>query len=97
MRPGLLEDERRCAEALNEVGVTGVWGPGEGHPLSECFNQWGVYMGSHGGHGDRLIEAMRRCVACCGIGKYWRMDYGKGPLMRDVFDRISRQYLGCPL
>ncbi len=54
-----------------------------------------VYVGSHGGHGERLIEAMRRCVSCCGIGKFWRVVYDQGPLLRDVFDRIAKEHLGA--
>jgi hypothetical protein len=40
---------------------------------------------------------MRKCAACCGIGKWWKTQYGSGPLLREVLDQCAREYLGVPL
>lgn len=88
--------EESAAHAL-EPHLTHLGRPGEGHPESELLPMWSVCVGSHGGHGKTLLKAMRGCLMCCGLGAWWRTDYGKGELLRDLFDRVSREHLGRPL
>jgi hypothetical protein len=96
MRPDLLAAEQRCAEALESAGVM-MSSPGEGHPESDLFNSWGVCVGSHGGYDERLIVAMRKCLKCCGIGKWWGIDGYGTELLRDVFDRLAKEHLGTTM
>lgn len=67
--------------------------PGRGGP----FGTWGVFVGSHGGQGKTLIKAIRACLMCCGIGVWWKTDYGEGELLRDFLDRACREHLGRPI
>src|SRR5260221_3001589 len=92
----LRDKEDRAAEALEGAGLM-ISRPGEGIPESGFQDHWGVCTGSHGGHAKTLAGAMRRCLKCCGIGEWWKLDYGEGELMADVFDRISAKYLGRSL
>lgn len=66
--------------------------PQSGNPKSDRFNDWGVYVGSHGGHGPTLIIAMRNCLDCCGIGEWCRADYGEGEMLANLFGRLCEQY-----
>jgi hypothetical protein len=82
--------EATLAEALRESGIM-LSPPREYRPDD---NKWGVYVGSHGGEGTTLLKAMRACLMCCGLGKWWRIDYGHGELLHVVFDRVAREHLG---
>lgn len=66
--------------------------PGEGHPDNPRSKMWGVFVGSHGGHGKTLSKAMRACLLCCGLGQWWLADFGKGPPLREVFDEIRGRF-----
>lgn len=66
--------------------------PGEGHPENPEAWLWGVYVGSHGGNGRTLVKAMRGCLMCCGLGRWWRVDGEGSPLLRDVFDEVATAY-----
>lgn len=82
--------EDAAAERLVKAGY-GISRPGDGapgNPLKEC---WGVFSGSHGGFAPRLVDAMRDCMACCGIGRWWKLD---GVSMQRTFGAIAREHLG---
>lgn len=83
----LADREKVAADRLIAAGVM-VDPPFVGHPRSDVYDCWSVCVGSHGGHAKRLAAAMRRCLKCCGIGKWWQADHGKGELLRDLFARV---------
>lgn len=91
-----LPEEERAAAALRAAGIA-VSNIGEGHPQNPLSQQWGVFHGSHGGHGRRLRMAMERSLKCCNIGRFWRNDSGKGEFTRTFFQRVARKHLGGPL
>lgn len=89
----LRDREKAAASELEALDVM-VSRPGEGSPESDLFNQWGICVGSHGGYAKTLKAAMRRCLKCCDIGKFWRTQYGKGELLSIFFKRVAKKHLG---
>jgi hypothetical protein len=92
-----LPEEEAAFKELEAIGSIMLSRIGEGHPENPLSQQWGVFHGSHGGYGRRLRTAMERSLKCCGLGAWWRDDFGKGALTRKTFDRIAIKYLGGSL
>lgn len=93
----LREKEDRAGIVLEQAGVM-ISRPGEGHPQSDLLDCWGVCVGSHGGYAKTLAGAMRRCLKCCGIGKWWRINPPEDNMrLEAVFKRVSKKYLGREL
>lgn len=89
----LKPHELKAAEILEAAGVM-ISCPGDGIAESGLLDSWGACVGSHGGHAKTLKAAMRRCLRCCGLGHWWRVEYGKGELLRDLFERVAAEHLG---
>lgn len=53
-----------------------------------------VGAGSHGGAARSLRKAMKKCMACCEIYKFWRNDFGEGEHSSTFFQRLMNQHLG---
>lgn len=86
----LREREIKAAEVLATHYIM-VSRPGEGHPQSDVFDCWGVCVGSHGGYGKTLADAMRQCLRCCGIGKWWQVSPEDPGLLIDLFRRVAEE------
>lgn len=77
-------------------------------PDQPMQGKWGVCVGSHGGDGSTLPEAMLKCLQCCyepdgsscGVGEFWTVAYVKvedgGELLRDFFNRMCIEHMGTP-
>lgn len=53
-----------------------------------------VGAGSHGGAAPSLRKAMKKCLGCCHIYKFWKIDHGEGMMAFDWFNKLYREYLG---
>ncbi len=87
-----LSDETAAADM--EANHIMISRPGDGFEESGLKQHWGVCVGSHGGHAKTLRVAMKRCLTCCGIGRFWKRDFGKGPFLRDYFKDVAIKHLG---
>ena|ERR1700683_2343579 len=85
--------EAAAAEKLRMAGIM-LSEPSDTCPNLDLRGHWGVYAGSHGGHAKTLKTAMHRCLKCCDIGAWWRIDCGKGERMEVLFRRVAKKYLG---
>lgn len=86
----LKEREIAVAKQLVDAGIM-CDAPGTGHPQSDVFNCWSVCVGSHGGHAKRIDAAMRRCLKCCGIGRWWQVSPPENTeLLHGLFTRVLR-------
>jgi hypothetical protein len=82
--PDALRDSER-ARLLQEAGFMV-----DHYPNSH--DQWFVGLGSHGGSAPTIRKALKRCLRCCNIGKYWHLDYSSnGPFAKDVAESILEQ------
>lgn len=50
-----------------------------------------VGLGSHGGSGSTVKQAMKNCLNCCKIGRFWTMPNGR--LATELFKEISEKFL----
>lgn len=90
----ILPQEINAQVALEAAGFS-ISRPGDGTEGNSLKHQWGVFLGSHGGHGRRLVSAMERALRCCGIGEFWKAENGE--LARTVFSRIAKDHLGIEM
>ena len=97
----LREREKLAAADIIAAGGS-LSPPGDGAIGNPLRDQWGVYAGSHGGHAKTLKGAMRACLRCCNIGRWWHVgpydpktgNAALGPKMEVLFARVSRKHLG---
>ncbi len=96
------EREKLAVADLIAAGIMEPSPPGNGALGNPLREQWGVYAGSHGGHAKTLKGAMRACLRCCNIGRFWKIGpldkkghVVKGsPKLEAIFARVARRHLG---
>lgn len=82
----LPENERIVLRELEKHGFIVIF-----HADGE--HKYFVGAGSHGGSGRTLNQAMKKCLGCCDIYKYWKCDFGEGENALMFFDRLRNTYL----
>lgn len=81
----MTRNEEKALQAINSYATV---------IASYCDKQkqFHVYMGSHGASAGTLVAAMRRCLQCCAIGKYWMLgDKAAYDTFKDIAENILHQ------
>lgn len=57
---------------------------------------WFCGAGSHGGSAPSLRKAMKKCLACCKLGKWWKIDHGISDMLaEDLFRDVAARHFGA--
>jgi len=79
-----IEREQQEVEYLRNAGFIVDHYPDREH----C---WFVGLGSHGDSAPTLRKAVKKCLRCCSIGMWWRLDHGEGRLAA----KVAREIFGA--
>lgn len=83
----LTDGEIAVLKELDEHGfIVSFW--------PERHERFFVGAGSHGGAAHSLRKAMKKCMACCEIYKFWKTNHGEGEHAATMFQRLCNQHLG---